>query len=339
MDSGMTYNKMVERVLEDERVKQDFIVPPNDLRMINDSTLIYGDSSGLLKQTAHQNISQKLRIPAQFYNRMKEVPGLRSHVVTELLHNQEKPMFVRELRGNVRALLSDKYKTIDNSEILTAASPVLRDMDIMFRSANITDERMYLQFTFPRMEGEVAVGDVVQYGLTITNSEVGRGMVNVSPTIWRLVCSNGMIVRSEVRHRHVGKRMDGMEDYTVFSDETIVADQKAFRMKLQDTILATASEVKFDNIMAELRGAVGDKFDDPVKTMKNVTKRFSLSQDEEDLMLGNLFEDRDRSRWSVINAVTAMAHKTEDANKAFEYEKLGSEILVLNKSQWSVIAA
>ena len=339
MVSQMSYNKLVDQVIRDDRNKKDFLVPPEELAMIDDNTLSYGNYSGRLQETAHSNLNQKLRIPAQFYKRMTEVPGLRSHVVTKLLHNQEKPMFIRSLNDNVRAVLSEKYKAIDNLEIIRAASPVLRDMEIDFKSANITDERMYLQFTFPKLEGEVAVGDVVQYGLTITNSEVGRGMVNVSPTIWRLICSNGMIVRSEVRHRHVGKRMDGMEDYSVFSDETIVADQKAFMLKLQDTILATASEVKFDNIMAEMRGSTEDKFDDPVKTIKNVTKKFNLSQEEEDMMLGNLFEDGNRTRWSVINSVTAMAHKTEDANRAFEYEKLGSEILVLNKSQWSVIAA
>ena len=339
MRAGMSYADLVETAVNTDRFKEDYIVPGRQVEMISDDIMRYGTESGRLSKVAHNNVCQKLRIPTRFYERMTEREGLRSHVVTELIQNSAKPFLFRTLAGDIRAMLSDKYKTIDNLEILTAASPVLKDMNIEFKSANITNERMYLQIAFPGLSGEVKAGDVVQYGLTITNSEVGLGTVRVSPTIWRLVCSNGLITTSETNYRHIGKKNTAGEDYSVYSDETLIADRKAFQMKLQDTIVASVSEARFDTLLEKMKGSTEEKIEDVVKTVENITKRYSFTEDESVLLTNNIFSGSDNSRWGVVNAVTAMAHSTDDPNKAYEYEMNGAEILDLPRNQWEVMSA
>ena len=41
---------------------------------------------------------------------------------------------------------------------------------------------------------DVVPGDTVQGGVIISNSEVGLGAVSVQPLLYRLVCTNGMVV-------------------------------------------------------------------------------------------------------------------------------------------------
>ena len=58
-----------------------------------------------------------------------------------------------------------------------------------------------------RLEMEVRKGDIVQAGVMISNSEVGLGAVSIQPLVYRLVCTNGMVVNDmgERRH-HVGRQ-------------------------------------------------------------------------------------------------------------------------------------
>ena len=53
---------------------------------------------------------------------------------------------------------------------------------------------MYIKVVNKRLEAEVVPGDIVQSGVIISNSEVGLGSVNIQPLVYRLVCSNGMVV-------------------------------------------------------------------------------------------------------------------------------------------------
>jgi hypothetical protein len=61
--------------------------------------------------------------------------------------------------------------------------------DIQFGSCELTEDYMYLKVVNPRLQDEVRPGDVVQAGVSISNSETGRGAVSVCPLVYRLVCT------------------------------------------------------------------------------------------------------------------------------------------------------
>ena len=65
-----------------------------------------------------------------------------------------------------------------------------------FESCQLTESRMYIKVVNTRLQAEVVPGDIVQSGIIISNSEVGLGSVNIQPLVYRLVCSNGMVVLS-----------------------------------------------------------------------------------------------------------------------------------------------
>ncbi len=107
---------------------------------------------------------------------------------------------VRTLDGKARAFLSNRYRRLDNFQLAETLLPVLgeQEIDLKRSSFAITDTKMFMKVVFPRVSGEVRVDDVVQSGVLITNSEVGAGVLRITPLVFRLVCLNGMVVQTSV---------------------------------------------------------------------------------------------------------------------------------------------
>ena len=77
------------------------------------------------------------------------------------------------------------------------------------------------------------------------------GSVCVQPLIYRLVCLNGMVVNDAATRRyHVGRENTANENYELYSDDTIRADDHAFILKMQDTVKAAVDEVRFSQVIA-----------------------------------------------------------------------------------------
>ena len=339
MNSQLTYQTLTDKVVSQEKSKADYLVPAKDMTMYQDDSVIFDTAQYMMNKTAHSQLAARLQIPHQFYERIASYQELRTDVVNRLLSEDQRTFFFRTHDNVGRAILSDRYKPIDNTDVLAAAAPVLRDMQLQFMSADITETRMYLQITFPGMEGEVEVGDTVRYGLTITNSEVGMGMVRVSPTLWRLVCANGMVRQTEIKHRHVGRQMEMGEDYGIYRDETLLADQKAFRLKLQDTIQMSVNEAFFEDLLGKARSANAEPIKEVAKTVKNVTQHFQMEAVREEDMMNALAIEGSPTRWKVANAVTGLCHKTESSDAQFEYEKIGAEIIDMKETEWNRLAS
>lgn len=129
-------------------------------------------------------------------------------------------------------------------------------------STELTDSRMYIKVINERLELEVNLGDVVQAGIVISNSEVGLGALKVEPLIYRSVCTNGMIAQVYSKKRyHVGRNAEEGEAIELFRDETLKADDRAFFLKVQDTVRAAVDVVKFTTIVDRMREATEQRIE------------------------------------------------------------------------------
>ena len=293
---------------------------------------------------ANDQIAERTGIPIKYFDRMLEnAPALLEANVRHWFAEQPERRMVRTLDGKARAFLSDRYRRIDNEEVAEAVLPILLDSgdDIRIESADVTETRMYLKAVFPRLEGEVQPGDVVQSGVVISNSEIGLGAVSVQPLVFRLVCTNGMIARDAGLNRyHVGRRNGvGNQVELLLRDETKAADDRAFLMALQDVVKASLNRVQFDQLLHRLREATeGTRIQQPPKAVETLGKAFSLSEGERTSVLENLIRGRDYSRWGLLNAVTAVAENTASYDRATQLEETGGKILDLNVTDWRRIA-
>lgn len=192
---------------------------------------------------------------------------------------------------------------------------------------------MYLKVINKRMKAEVAVGDAVQAGFVISNSEVGLGSLRVEPLVFRLVCKNGLICKDYAQKKyHVGRQVGESEDaaYELYSEDTLRQDDKAFFMKVQDVVRCAADEAKFQLAVNKMRDAMNIPLEhDPMKEVELLADRFLLTEAEKGDVFRQLFLSKDSSRYGLMNAVTAASKICKDYERATELERIGGEILAL----------
>ena len=80
------------------------------------------------------------------------------------------------------------------------------------------------------------------------------GAVSVEPLIYRLVCTNGMIAKDYSQKRyHIGRAASAEESYELYADETIKASERAFLLKIRDTVRAAVDLAKFSQVVEQMR--------------------------------------------------------------------------------------
>ena len=169
--------------------------------------------------------------------------------------------------------------------------PQLERPGVHVVSARITDTHFYLQATSDRVTAEVRRGDIVQAGVVIANSEVGASSLRISPMVYRLICTNGLISGSELRQHHVGRGIDPADDGAseFYRDETCRAVDRAFWLKVVDIVDAAMNEALFGQLVDKLRVAAGEPLDaKPSEIVEVVARRFGLTEAEQDGVLHQL---------------------------------------------------
>ena len=248
---------------------------------------------------------------------------------------------VRTMRGTARAFLSNRYRRIDNLDIAGIVLPVIQEMDgAHFESCQITESRMYIKVVNPRLEAEVVPGDIVQAGLIISNSEVGLGAVSIQPLVYRLVCSNGMVVNdAQTRRNHIGRVNEADENYLLYSDTTLEADDKAFALKIQDTVRAVVEETRFSKVVSLMKEAKQARMNTAAipDIVRLVSKDFHITDEESKGVLQRLIEDNDMTLYGLSNAVTRHSQDVESYDRATALEGIGYNILSMPARQWTQI--
>jgi hypothetical protein len=213
--------------------------------------------------------------------------------------------------------------------------------DLQVMSSEITERRLYLQVVSPRIQGDVKVGDTVQAGLTISNSEVGLGSVRIEPLLYRLVCLNGCIMPTAMRKNHVGKTAVESDGYEFYRPETLIADNRAFLMKIEDTVKNAFDMLAFSETIKKLTLTASNKVEGKpiLDVIEDVTARFDFSKSEGEMVLQNFINGADLSQWGLANAVTAMANTVESYDRAVDFERIGGKIIEMNPNEWKTLAS
>ena len=220
--------------------------------------------------------------------------------------------------------------------------PILQRLEgARFESVELTETKMYLKVVTPRVEVEIAPGDVVQAGIVITNSEVGCGTLSVQPLVFRLICRNGLIASDRsLRKTHVGRALQSEdESVNVFRDDTLAADDRAFFLKVRDVVEAAVSEATLRQVAQKMRITRDiPLLGDPVKTVEVLANRYTLNETERTGVLRHLIVDGDLSAYGLVNAVTHYSQDVENYDRATEFEALGGRLIDLSPKDWKELA-
>ena len=281
---------------------------------------------------AHRQLADYLNIPFKYYERMlNEQPQLLDmNVNCWLMSNPQKRM-LRTLDGKLRAFLSDRYRRLDNLELVDHILPVIAQMKgCEVISQDITETHLYLKVINKTLKAEISTGDVVQAGFVISNSEIGLGALKIEPLVYRLVCKNGLISKDYSHKKyHTGRQIENTDNaYELYSDATLAADDKAYFMKVQDIVSTAVDEAKFMLTVDKLRTAkelyTGDN---PVQTVEILGDKYVLNKNERASILRHFIMGNDYTHYGLVNAVTRASQDIKDYNRATELERLGGTIL------------
>lgn len=351
MKNGRNLVDLATELQRQLTTKRDLIVPSPLMRHATDtdgiSRIIVDERSGPgsygITDLARRQLAEKLKIPFAYFERMRaDQPELLDSNVNTWLQSEPDNRMLRTLDGNVRAVLSDRYRRLDNYELAEHVLPILQRLPgARFESVELTDTRMYLKVVTPDRRFEVAPGDVVQAGVVVSNSEVGMGTLSVQPLVFRLVCRNGLISTDHaLRKTHVGKALgSGDEATTLFKEDTLAADDHAFFLKVRDVVEAAVSEVTFLQIAQKMQRAMDIRLrTDTHRVVEVLADRYTLNEQERSGVLQHLIEGGDLSGYGLVNAVTHFSQEVVEYDRATEFEALGGKLIELSPKQWKEMA-
>jgi hypothetical protein len=360
----MALKDLAAEVRRQAETKRDFIAPASRIKLVERKDADQINRLGLTQLRMqgkkdpfdigplfHDQIGEHLKIPRAYYSRMLDkAPVLLRRNVNHWLASDPTTRMIRTLDGRARAFLSNRYRVLDNYDLCEAILPLFTKHGLEVISANVTERRLYLKAVHPNLKAEVKnrkVGDIVQGGVSVWNSETGFGTMGAAQFLLKLSCVNGMTFSaSGLRKLHLGRRYDGGEEKAreVFRDETREADDRAFFMKMQDVTNACLEEERFQKLIKRIEDAAGDnelsskkgrKLEDAVEVTR---KSFSLTEAEGDSILKHLIDGGDLSRWGLANAVTRAAQDSENYDRFDDLQRVGGEIIELPKKSWAEIA-
>jgi len=377
MKQGKTLSELAMEIERQANAKRDYTVSTNAMEMEIESHENFGaerlpysphigfnrvaDNQPKMKQPAvlslmgiqdkfvinahaHAQLGTHLGIPRKFYDeQLKTNPDLLAVTVNTLMRRDPKPRLVRTLDDTARAIMSNRYRAIDNYDIAPMVFENLINTSAEIVSCDITDTKMYIKALFPKALAEVKKGDPVQMGVVISNSEIGMGQLAFEPLLYRLICTNGAIMQDQsMKRRHLGSKLD--MEATGFALEYIKDDTRkkmdeALIYQLRDTLTAFSSPQKILEYADKAKAAMGEHITgDPVAAVEVLQKKAALTDDDRGGIMRHLIEGGDLSKWGMANAVTRYSQDVKSYDKATELEVLGGTIIELAQKDWRVIA-
>jgi hypothetical protein len=221
----------------------------------------------------------------------------------------DKQSLLRVVQGDrVRAALSESYAPMDDADIVPMVADVLADEDAKV-TLDQSDTHTHMRIVFPRSTTAVKVGDLVQSGIHISNSEVGMRAVTIDALAYRLICTNGAVTSdyaSRTSMRHMGNP-NRLKDYI----RQAIADARDGAQQL----------------IQQFKAAVDHKLSEPEKLIEAHAKDNGLSKDQLQAILMSFGAERDNSLFSAVQAFTDTAKRAGTFEARYQLEKVGTALL------------
>ncbi|MGA2585665.1 MAG: DUF932 domain-containing protein [Candidatus Aminicenantales bacterium] len=275
-----------------------------------------GEELFSITKPCHTQIAEKLEIPLKYYHKMEEsAPDLLVSNVNTWLRKNEKDIFIRGLGNSVRAFLSDRYRVIDHLDVLLCALNELQAHDAEIEDCYLSEIEMNIKVKSQKLKDFVRhKDDLIMGGIFITNSETGHKALRVEPRMFRVKCSNGMIVEELVtREIHIGN-----------SDE--ISDEIVY-LSLRRSIRELFS--RFGEIVLLLRESAEAKIRNPQKVIQNVVEQYKLSEAQKANILMAFGAEPEYDKYGIANALTLAAQKEETWEKSVEMERIAGNLITL----------
>ena len=140
--------------------------------------------------------------------------------------------------------------------------------------------------------------------------------------------------------RHLGSKLEGNGDFEIFTDETKRKQDELIVSEISDAVKALTNVENVQKMATTLRATKeGEKVKNAFAAVDELAKTVEIKDAEKESVIQNFLTDGDFTRWGMLNAVTKVANSDDvDYERACELEKIGANIIDLNRAQWTRIA-
>jgi hypothetical protein len=239
---------------------------------------------------------------------------------------------VRTLDGYARALLSDRFRTLDNVDLFFSAAKVFKEVGAEIIRADLSEDRFYLRAINPNLSAEIKEhsGDIKSGkidhlfgGIVLSNSEVGAGSLHIERYGYRQICSNGMVGESLMSRTHLGERLDE----GIYEQDTVRVTTEAIWLQARDMIRDAFKELRIQEWADQLAGTKAVDLPAVTKLASGSWKGLDVSIDERNAILDHLLRDGEGlTQFGITQAVTATARDASNADRRQVLERMGFEL-------------
>ena len=128
------------------------------------------------------------------------------------------------------------------------------------------------------------------------------------------------------------------DSFSLYTDETLQAEDKAFLLKLRDTTLAAIEEARFAQIVGRFQKSTQAKITGRIQDVIELTgKAYDISQPEQDSILDYLVKGGDLSLYGLTNAITRASQDVESYDRATALEGIGWQVATMPETLWREI--
>jgi hypothetical protein len=306
-------------IAEDEHI---YTIPDENYGLVLG---VYKTGKWPLTEWAHSQLAEKTGIPKKYYDRMREAEEfeLLADNINTWLRGERR--LIRILDGKVRAILSDRYRIIDNYDLVFLALDEFQKKEtVEIHRIDLTETMLYIKAIDRTLTDTVKEKDIVYGGLVIRNSEVGASALRIEPFILRKVCGNGLILQRTLKKVHLGRQITEIDDEIGYSDETKELEDKAFWSKVRDVIRATFDRQTFQSWVERLKESTRIEIEKPMEAVNNIVEHLGLSEEQKQKLLMYFSEP---TKYGLINAVANLASQTRNVEEQIRLEELEGRIL------------
>ncbi len=323
-----------------EESQSDLVVRSDELNMNEDGIVkmpMLSPTPVPMTQWAHGQMANKLEIPQSYYNRMfqNDKPLLAQNVNRWLQSRNN--LLVRTEAGTARAILSSRYKVVQNRLVLVTVINALETMHrpYIIRSLNESDTTFYAKFvgeeTYDIGVNKDGTPDLYRGGIVLRNSEVGASRLRVDLFVSRLSCGNDAIFGDEgISKVHLGRKLNaGIVD---FQSDTIEADNVAMMKAIRDMVYTAFDPAGIQHIYDTIKLSKDNTQQLTSQVVRQIQNQHKLSDDMTDRLLASL---QGNTQYDIAQSITFNAQAIEDEDKRIGMEELGGSILMMPAPQFN----
>ena len=306
MQHETTLEKIYDRVDVMSQNCVDHNVNVDEISFDSLDLLRIGGEPHAVRPVAQRAISNRLGIPYQYLKKCPEdiQAGNLNYWID---HEKNIELFFRFDGDEVRAIFTTKYVPVDNFEALfkldsmgfKPETKVQCSLDPDFMTLSIPDGKKAFDIN----------GDKFTPGISISNSEVGLASLSISAFVLRLVCTNGLISKTQESssYRHVSTKI--LEEFP-------------------DVLEKISAEL--GNKRDQFKISMDSVVDNPESSMESFNRQFQLNKIEKDAVEWGWCHDVGETMFHVIQAYTKGAQfNTLSAESSFKLQRTGGNILAM----------